>query len=58
MWNKVTLLDMKGHSLPVSVSLHMGYLSLFREMLYAISGAGWAALGGFCSQQVNVAVCP
>lgn len=25
----------------------MGYLSLFREMLYGISGAAWVGFGGF-----------
>lgn len=38
-----------GYEMPVSVSvsLHMGYLSLRREMLYGISGAGWVGFGGF-----------
>lgn len=38
-----------GYEMPlsVSVSLHMGYLSLCREMLYGISGAGWVGFGGF-----------
>lgn len=36
-----------GYEMPLSVSLHMGYLSLFREMLYGISGTAWVGFGGF-----------
>lgn len=38
-----------GYEMPLSasVSLHMGYLLLLREMLYGISAAGWVVFGGF-----------
>lgn len=45
MWNS----HLAGYEMPlsVSVSLHMGYLPLLREMLCGISGAGWVVLRVF-----------
>lgn len=38
-----------GYEMPLSVnvSLPLGCLSLFGEMLYGILGAGWVGVGGF-----------